>query len=81
MTVYSDVIVSAVGIPEKWINQDFGAPPCAVIIDCGIYRLEDGRVVGDCVCSNYCNKTPVPGGVGLMTRAMLIKHVAREVEK
>lgn len=81
LTVYSDVIVSAVGVPEKWRSWDFGALPCTVIIDCGVHRLENGRVAGDCVCNNYCNKTPVPGGVGLLTRAMLIKHVARSVEK
>lgn len=77
LTSYADVIISAVGIPERWIGWEFGANHSAIIIDCGVHRLEDGRVVGDCVCGSYLNKTPVPGGVGLLTRAMLIKHVAR----
>lgn len=79
LTSYADVIISAVGIPERWIGLEFGANHSAIIIDCGVHRLESGRIVGDCVCDNYCNKTPVPGGVGLLTRAMLIKHVARNV--
>ena len=81
LTSYSDVIISAVGISERWRGREFGANHSAIIIDCGVHRLDSGSIVGDCVCDNYCNKTPVPGGVGLLTTAMLIKHVARSVEK
>lgn len=53
-----------------------------VVIDAGVSRNENGKLCGDCY--NFDDKhyrnmkvTSVPGGVGLMTRAMLMKHVAR----
>jgi methylenetetrahydrofolate dehydrogenase (NADP+)/methenyltetrahydrofolate cyclohydrolase len=48
----------------------------AVIIDVGINRMDDGRLVGDVAFSGVLEKasfiTPVPGGVGPMTIAMLL---------
>jgi methylenetetrahydrofolate dehydrogenase (NADP+)/methenyltetrahydrofolate cyclohydrolase len=50
----------------------------AVVIDVGINRLADGRLVGDVAFDEVAAKaayiTPVPGGVGVMTIAMLMKN-------
>ncbi len=70
----ADVVVAAVGRAEMvkgdWIK------PGAVVIDVGINRTEDGRLVGDvdfASCQEVAGAiTPVPGGVGPMTIAMLM---------
>ena len=75
----ADVVVAAVGIPEfvrgEWLK------PGAVVIDVGINRLEDGRLVGDVAFDEALEHasamTPVPGGVGPMTIAMLMANTAR----
>jgi len=72
----ADLIVVAVGkpgfIPGEWIKEG------AVIIDVGINRLENGKLVGDVEFDVAKNKasyiTPVPGGVGPMTVASLIEN-------
>jgi methylenetetrahydrofolate dehydrogenase (NADP+)/methenyltetrahydrofolate cyclohydrolase len=72
----ADVLVAAVGQPEMvradWIN------PGAAVIDVGINRLADGRLVGDCDyagCAAVAGAiTPVPGGVGPMTIACLLEN-------
>jgi len=72
----ADLIVVAVGkpnfIPGEWIKEG------AIVIDVGINRLDDGRLVGD-VDFNVAKEraafiTPVPGGVGPMTVASLIEN-------
>lgn len=73
LTETADVIVVATGTPEKWRFNN----PNAIVIDCGINRNEEGRLVGD-VAYTPGRCTPVPSGVGLMTRAMLMKHVERK---
>lgn len=84
----ADVLVAAVGKPEMvrgdWIK------PGAVIIDVGINRVEDTtkqkgyRLVGDVAFDEAAEIagaiTPVPGGVGPMTIAMLIKNTLRAAE-
>jgi 5,10-methylene-tetrahydrofolate dehydrogenase/methenyl tetrahydrofolate cyclohydrolase len=84
----ADVLVAAVGKPEMvrgdWIK------PGAVIIDVGINRVEDStkqkgyRLVGDVAFDEAAEIagaiTPVPGGVGPMTIAMLIKNTLRAAE-
>ncbi|TAJ24300.1 MAG: bifunctional methylenetetrahydrofolate dehydrogenase/methenyltetrahydrofolate cyclohydrolase FolD [Planctomycetota bacterium] len=70
----ADVLVAAVGKPElvrgAWIK------PGAAVIDVGINRLADGRLVGDVAFAEALEVagciTPVPGGVGPMTIAMLL---------
>ncbi|HCU25619.1 MAG TPA: bifunctional methylenetetrahydrofolate dehydrogenase/methenyltetrahydrofolate cyclohydrolase FolD [Deltaproteobacteria bacterium] len=70
----ADLLVAAVGVPElvkaDWIK------PGAVVIDVGINRLPDKRLVGDVEFAPVLEKaayvTPVPGGVGPMTIAMLL---------
>ncbi len=72
----ADILVAAVGkpglIPGDWIK------PGAVVIDVGINRLDDGRIVGDVDFATAVTRasaiTPVPGGVGPMTVAALMKN-------
>lgn len=75
----ADIIISAVGKPKFLDLQKCGA---SIVIDAGISRNKDGKLCGDCynfneVFSPDMKVTSVPGGVGLMTRAMLMKHMAR----
>ena len=57
----------------------------AVVIDVGINRKEEGKLVGDVDFENVENKvsyiTPVPGGVGPMTIAMLMNNVVLAAKK
>ena len=78
----ADILVAAVGKP-KLITADM-IKPGAVVIDVGINRV-NGRLCGDVDFGNVKEVagyiTPVPGGVGLMTRAMLMNNVALAAEK
>ncbi len=75
----ADVLVAAVGRPEMvrgdWIK------PGATVIDVGINRLPDGRLVGDAAyaeCAAVAGAiTPVPGGVGPMTIACLLDNTVK----
>jgi methylenetetrahydrofolate dehydrogenase (NADP+)/methenyltetrahydrofolate cyclohydrolase len=75
----ADIVISAVGKPNF---LDLGMCCSAdIVVDVGINRDENGKLCGDC-CefdeydSPVLDVTPVPGGVGLLTRAMLMKNVA-----
>lgn len=72
----ADIIVAAAGRP-KIITGEM-VKPGAILIDVGINRGEDGRLCGDIDFATACDKagwiTPVPGGVGPMTIAMLIRN-------
>ncbi|HTR18232.1 MAG TPA: bifunctional methylenetetrahydrofolate dehydrogenase/methenyltetrahydrofolate cyclohydrolase FolD [Acetobacteraceae bacterium] len=72
----AEVIVAAVGRPEM-VRGDWIAPG-AVVIDVGINRLDDGRLVGDVAYGEALPVagaiTPVPGGVGPMTIACLLEN-------
>ena len=71
----ADLLVVAVGKPE-FITAEM-VKPGAVVIDVGINRLPDGRLVGDVaaeVREVASRITPVPGGVGPMTIAMLLEN-------
>ncbi len=72
----ADVLVAAVGRPGM-VTGDW-LKPGAVVIDVGINRLEDGTLVGDVDFESASEVasaiTPVPGGVGPMTRAMLMEN-------
>lgn len=74
---YTDIIVCAVGKPNF---LDLGYCWGTTVIDVGINRTEDGKLCGDCYGfsdNDYdgVSVTPVPGGVGLLTRAMLMQNV------
>jgi len=72
----ADIVVVAVGVAElvkgEWIK------PGAVVIDVGMNRKADGKLVGDVEFATASERasyiTPVPGGVGPMTIAMLIRN-------
>lgn len=72
----ADVVVAAVGVPE--LVQGHWIKPGAVVIDVGINRNEEGKLVGDVEYSSAIERagaiTPVPGGVGPMTIAMLLAN-------
>lgn len=79
----ADIVVAAVGIPN-FIKRDM-IKEGAAIIDVGINRLENGKLCGD-VDFEACEKkaayiTPVPGGVGPMTIAMLMHNCVLAAEK
>lgn len=75
----ADVLVAAVG-KAGFITGDM-VKPGAVVIDVGINRDADGKLCGDVDFTAASEKasfiTPVPGGVGLMTRAMLMENTLR----
>ena len=72
----ADVIAAAVGV-AKLIQGDW-VKPGAVVLDVGINRGEDGKLVGDVdfegASKNASAITPVPGGIGPMTIAMLLSN-------
>jgi len=78
----ADILVVAVGrprlVPGEWVK------PGAVVIDVGINRLEDGRLVGDvgfdAARARASWITPVPGGVGPMTVATLMQNTLEAAE-
>jgi methylenetetrahydrofolate dehydrogenase (NADP+)/methenyltetrahydrofolate cyclohydrolase len=82
VTSQADIIVAAIGIPE-FVKADM-VKPGAVVIDVGINRIDDpskasgSRMVGDVAFKQVEEKasfiTPVPGGVGPMTIAMLMAN-------
>jgi methylenetetrahydrofolate dehydrogenase (NADP+) / methenyltetrahydrofolate cyclohydrolase len=73
----ADVIVTAVGDRSRFVLKSDMIEEGSVVIDVGISR-RDGTLVGDVDYENVIKKasyaTPVPGGVGPMTRAMLLKN-------
>ena len=76
LTREADILVAAVGRP-RMITGDM-VKPGAVVIDVGINRTEDGHLVGDVDFESASAVagwiTPVPGGVGPMTIAMLMRN-------
>ena len=77
--IYHDAVITAVGHPGLISANDANA---RLVVDAGISRGEDGKLHGDCSCNESgmfwdenIHITPVPGGVGLLTRAMLMRHM------
>ena len=74
----ADILVAAIGKP-KFVTEDM-VKNGAVVIDVGINRI-DGKIIGDVDFESVSKKasyiTPVPGGVGPMTIAMLMKNVMK----
>ena len=79
----ADVLVAAVG-KAKFITADM-VKPGAIVIDVGINRLTDGKVVGDVDFDAVKEVagwiTPVPGGVGRMTITMLLENTVEAAER
>lgn len=79
----AELLVVAIGRPEAvpgaWIR------PGAIVVDVGVNRLPDGRLVGDVEAGPAMERaqaiTPVPGGVGPMTIAMLMENTVTSAER
>lgn len=75
----ADILVAAIG-KAGFVTGDM-VKPGALVIDVGINRNEQGKLCGDVDFVSACEKaayiTPVPGGVGLMTRAMLMQNTLK----
>ena len=84
MTRQADILIAAIGVPEfikpRMVKEG------AVVIDVGMNRIQDkrtgkGRFVGDVAFAGVSKKaraiTPVPGGVGPMTVAMLLRNTVK----
>ena len=82
-TMLADILVVAAGVPGLIVPQMVRTG--AVVIDVGINRLPDGRIVGDVEFEGVREKasaiTPVPGGVGPMTIAMLLYNTVQSAER
>ena len=82
-TKKADVLISAIG-RAKYITKDM-VKKGAVVIDVGINRNEEGKLVGDVDYQEVENVasyiTPVPGGVGPMTIAMLMSNVLKATKE
>jgi len=82
-TSKADIVIVGVGVPAL-IKEDM-VKDGAIVIDIGINRLEDGSLVGDVDFANVSEKcshiTPVPGGVGPMTIAMLLANTLKSAQQ
>lgn len=80
-TVRADIVISCCGVPnlvkKDWIKED------AILLDVGISKV-DGKILGDIDFNDVKDKcsyiTPVPGGIGPMTIAMLVKQIVESSE-
>ena len=83
ITKEADILVAALGKP-KFVKEDM-VKGGVVVIDVGINRNEEGKLVGDVDFENVSKKasyiTPVPGGVGPMTIAMLMHNVVKAAKE
>lgn len=82
-TILADILVVAAGCPN--LIQPEMVRPGAAVIDVGINRLKDGRLVGDVNFEGVAERasfiTPVPGGVGPMTVSMLLVNTITSCER
>ena len=78
----ADILVAAVGRPE-FVPGDW-VKPGAIVIDVGINRTDEGKLVGDVNFAEASERaswiTPVPGGVGPMTIATLLENTLQAAE-
>ena len=83
ITRRADILVAAIGKP-KFITAEY-VKEGAVVVDVGIHRNEQNKLCGDVDFENVFEKvsaiTPVPGGVGPMTIAMLMKNCVEAVSR
>lgn len=83
ITKKADIVVVAIGKPN-YLTKDY-IKEGAIVIDVGINRTSDGKLVGDVDFASVREKasylTPVPGGVGPMTVAMLLNNTVLSAEK
>lgn len=83
ITKQADILIAAIG-KAKFVKADM-VKDGAVVIDVGINRTEEGKLVGDVDFETVEKKvkaiTPVPGGVGPMTIAMLMTNLVKAAKK
>ena len=83
ITKKADILIAAIGKP-KFVTEDM-VKENATVIDVGINRNEEGKLVGDTDFENIKEKvsfiTPGPGGVGPMTIAMLMYNVVKAAKQ
>ena len=83
ITKNSDIIIAAMGKP-KFLKGNM-VKQGATVIDVGINRMENGKIVGDVDFEEVSKKTsyitPVPGGVGPMTIAMLMNNIVKATKE
>ena len=83
ITKKADILIAAIG-KSKFVTEDM-VKENATVIDVGINRNEEGKLVGDTDFENIKEKvsfiTPVPGGVGPMTIAMLMYNVVKAAKQ
>lgn len=83
ITKSSDIIITAMGKP-KFLKENM-VKQGATVIDVGINRMENGKIVGDVDFEEVSKKTsyitPVPGGVGPMTIAMLMNNIIKATKE
>lgn len=83
ITLKADILISAIG-KANFVTADM-VKDDAVVIDVGINRLDNGKITGDVDFENVQQKasyiTPVPGGVGPMTIAMLMNNVIKAAKR
>lgn len=83
ITKQADILIAAIGRP-KFVTEDM-VKKGATVIDVGINRMDDGKLLGDTDFENIKYKvsyiTPVPGGVGPMTIAMLMHNVVKAAKQ
>jgi len=74
-----DVVVTGIGKPKYFGKEFFNED--AIVIDVGINIDENGKLCGDvdfaAVSEHVASITPVPGGVGVVTSMVLLRHVIK----
>lgn len=78
----ADIVVAAAGVPHLVKPED--VKPGAAVLDVGVSRDEHGKIVGDVhpgVAEVAAWLSPNPGGVGPMTRALLLQNVVEAAER
>jgi methylenetetrahydrofolate dehydrogenase (NADP+)/methenyltetrahydrofolate cyclohydrolase len=83
ITTQADILVVAIG-KAQMIDESY-VKPGAVVIDVGIHRTAEKKVVGDCdfdsISKRASQATPVPGGVGPMTISVLLQNTIASAER
>ena len=77
---HADLIISAVG-KRNVITPEYELKPTAIVMDVGINQNEDGKLCGDIEQDlPVAFKSPVPSGVGLLTRIAVIENLIKLAE-
>lgn len=78
---HADLVVVAIG-KMGFLDASYELKPSAWVVDVGINRGEDGHLHGDCVPGlAVAKQTPVPGGVGLLTRLALLNNLMEVIDQ